>query len=199
MGRCDTKTIHRSYSIFFVIRTSLAIQVPLVDYAPQKSFEQLGLFAVFVEYQLLYVTENSNTIEKECMDKETILYVPCSRIWDNGSNSDIGSICTTTDWIFWSIQFSYTWFICETYQNGNSLVDSVAEHPPASGSAYFQYLHHVCSVAPVGFIITLYCWFYYYVIFQIVIWYYMTYFVIRKLMCILHIIIIVLNHQRTNN
>jgi dolichyl-diphosphooligosaccharide--protein glycosyltransferase len=40
-------------------------------------------------------------------------------------------------------------------KTGNPLVDSVAEHQPASSRAYFQYLHHVCSLAPIGFIMVM--------------------------------------------
>jgi dolichyl-diphosphooligosaccharide--protein glycosyltransferase len=36
-------------------------------------------------------------------------------------------------------------------KTGNPLVDSVAEHQAASPRAYFQYLHNLCLVAPVGF------------------------------------------------
>ncbi len=37
-------------------------------------------------------------------------------------------------------------------RTGNPLVDSVAEHQPASAAAYWQYLHNVCYLGPVGFI-----------------------------------------------
>ena len=40
-------------------------------------------------------------------------------------------------------------------KTGNPLVDSVAEHQPASSRAYFQYLHHVCSLAPIGFVMVM--------------------------------------------
>jgi len=40
-------------------------------------------------------------------------------------------------------------------KTGNPLVDSVAEHQPASSRAYFQYLHHVCSLAPLGFLMVM--------------------------------------------
>ena len=36
-------------------------------------------------------------------------------------------------------------------RTGNPLVDSVAEHQPASSQAYWQYLHVMCYIAPVGF------------------------------------------------
>ena len=36
-------------------------------------------------------------------------------------------------------------------RTGNPLVDSVAEHQPASPQAYWQYLHYMCYCAPVGY------------------------------------------------
>jgi dolichyl-diphosphooligosaccharide---protein glycosyltransferase len=42
-------------------------------------------------------------------------------------------------------------------RTGNPLVDSVAEHQPASAGAYFQYLHHLCYFYPFGLFLT---WFY---------------------------------------
>ena len=38
-------------------------------------------------------------------------------------------------------------------KTGNPLVDSVAEHQPASPGAYFQYLHDVCYIAPIGLLL----------------------------------------------
>jgi dolichyl-diphosphooligosaccharide--protein glycosyltransferase len=39
-------------------------------------------------------------------------------------------------------------------KTGNPLVDSLAEHQAASPQAYFQYLHDVCYIAPIGLIVT---------------------------------------------
>merc|ERR1719266_1009158 len=39
-------------------------------------------------------------------------------------------------------------------RTGNPLVDSVAEHQPASQQAYFQYLHYLFYAAPIGFLMT---------------------------------------------
>ena len=41
-------------------------------------------------------------------------------------------------------------------KTGNPLVDSVAEHQPARANAYYQYLQHFCTVAPIGFLLTLF-------------------------------------------
>ena len=41
-------------------------------------------------------------------------------------------------------------------KTGNPLVDSVAEHQAASNQAYWQYLHILCFLAPMGFFFTLF-------------------------------------------
>ena len=52
LGRFGTK-LHRAYSVFYVVGTTLAIQVPVVGWTPLKSLEQLGPAGVFVGFQLL--------------------------------------------------------------------------------------------------------------------------------------------------
>ncbi|GMH63215.1 hypothetical protein TrRE_jg10188, partial [Triparma retinervis] len=41
-------------------------------------------------------------------------------------------------------------------RTGNPLVDSVAEHQPASQQAYYQYLNVICNIAPIGFLMVLF-------------------------------------------
>ena len=45
-------------------------------------------------------------------------------------------------------------FVAHT-RTGNPLVDSVAEHQPASAQAYWQYLYYIVYIAPIGFVLTL--------------------------------------------
>jgi dolichyl-diphosphooligosaccharide--protein glycosyltransferase len=46
-GRFSNK-VYLSYTLFHIIGTSLAIQIPVVGWAPLKSLEQLGPCAVFL-------------------------------------------------------------------------------------------------------------------------------------------------------
>merc|ERR1719407_252725 len=41
-------------------------------------------------------------------------------------------------------------------KTGNPLVDSVAEHQPASADAYWAHLHMLCYFAPAGFVLSLF-------------------------------------------
>jgi dolichyl-diphosphooligosaccharide--protein glycosyltransferase len=56
MGRFS-KNVYLSYTLFYVVGTLLAIQIPVVGWSPLKSLEQLGACAVFFGYQLLYYCE----------------------------------------------------------------------------------------------------------------------------------------------
>ncbi|CAK9062452.1 Dolichyl-diphosphooligosaccharide--protein glycosyltransferase subunit STT3A (Oligosaccharyl transferase subunit STT3A) (STT3-A) [Durusdinium trenchii] len=42
------------------------------------------------------------------------------------------------------------------HRTGNPLVDSVAEHQATSPRAYWQFFHHMCTMAPLGFLISLF-------------------------------------------
>ena len=53
-GRFSSK-LHRAFSLFYVIGTLGAIQVPVVGWGPLKSLEQLGPLAIFVGMQVLEV------------------------------------------------------------------------------------------------------------------------------------------------
>lgn len=46
-------------------------------------------------------------------------------------------------------------FVTHT-RTGNPLVDSVAEHQPASPQAFFQFLHYTCTTAPMGLVVAVY-------------------------------------------
>ena len=56
LGRYSSK-LHRAYSLFFIIGTFGAVNVPVVGWNPFKSFEQIGALAVFLVYQVLEYCE----------------------------------------------------------------------------------------------------------------------------------------------
>jgi dolichyl-diphosphooligosaccharide--protein glycosyltransferase len=66
LGRFSTK-LYLAYSLFYVVGTALAIQVPVVGWAPLKSLEQLGPCAVFLGFQVLQFCEF--TIKKKQMSR----------------------------------------------------------------------------------------------------------------------------------
>lgn len=151
-GRFSTK-VYRAYSLFYLTGTFLAIQVPVVGWAPLKSLEQLGPGIVFCTYQLLMMAEVVKG--KKEMTRLEVLKL---RIKIFAAAAVVGALLVTAvapKGYFGPISSRVRGLFVQHTKTGNPLVDSVAEHQPASSRAYFQYLHHVCSVAPIGFIMVM--------------------------------------------
>ena len=55
IGRFSDK-VYIAYTMFYLVGTTLAVQISVVGWTPLKSLEQLGPCAVFVVYQLLALT-----------------------------------------------------------------------------------------------------------------------------------------------
>ena len=152
MGRFQTK-VYAAYSLFYLIGTTLAIQIPVVGWSPLKSLEQLGPCAVFLGYQFLLVCEIIRK-KQELSRRDAwkmrlqlgggIVLVAAMAIYLLAPSGYFGPLSARVRGLF--VQHTKT---------GNPLVDSVAEHQKASNQAYFQYLHHVCSLAPIGFFVTM--------------------------------------------
>jgi dolichyl-diphosphooligosaccharide--protein glycosyltransferase len=56
MGRVN-QGVYKAYTIFFIIGTIGAIQIPVVGWTPLRSLEQVGPLFVFFWYQLLQISE----------------------------------------------------------------------------------------------------------------------------------------------
>ena len=152
MGRFSDK-VWASYSLFYTVGTALAIQIPVVGWAPLKSLEQLGPCAVFIGFQILQLCElikrkrglsRMETWQLRVQISAASLVMGVAAIWILTPSGYFGPLSSRVRGLF--VQHTKT---------GNPLVDSVAEHQPASSQAYFQYLHHVCTVAPIGYIMVM--------------------------------------------
>ena len=152
MGRYSNK-LYISYSLFYVIGTALAIQVPVVGWAPLKSLEQLGPCAVFLGIQLLKVCEilkgGKELTRTEYMKLRFKVFVAAA------VGGSLVIMAVAPSGYFGPLSSRVRGLFVQHTKTGNPLVDSVAEHQPASSRAYFQYLHHVCSLAPLGFLMAM--------------------------------------------
>lgn len=150
LDRPNTK-LHRAFSLFFIIGTYGATRVPVVGMAPLKSFEQLPTFFVFLAIQLLQVCEvikNSKKMDKEAANK--------LRIKVFGAAAAAGFVVILAimpTGYFGPISSRVRGLFVKHTKTGNPLVDSVAEHQPASPQAYYQNLHFIYYLAPIGFFI----------------------------------------------
>jgi len=153
MGRFSTN-VYIAYSLFYAIGTFLAIHIPVVGWAPLKSLEQLAPCALFLGYQALQATEIFRKRKK----------LSRADTWKLRIMVGIAGLVAVMFYVSFVAPSGYFGplssrvrglFVRHT-KTGNPLVDSVAEHQPASNKAYFQYLHHICLLAPVGYLLTMF-------------------------------------------
>ena len=152
LGRFSDK-VYASYSLFYVIGTFLAIQVPVVGWTPLKSLEQLGPCAVFLGYQVLQLCEvirrrNNLSRQQAWKLRLQVFTVLATAV-------TVFAVFLAPSGYFGPLSSRVRGLFVQHTRTGNPLVDSVAEHQPASSRAYFQYLHHVCSLAPIGYVLVM--------------------------------------------
>lgn len=152
MGRFSTK-VYLSYSLFYVIGTTLAIQIPVVGWSPLKSLEQLGPCAVFLGYQGLQVCEIIRRRQNMTRVQAFKLRLKVAGV-GLGIVMVLGMVFLPKGY-FGPLSSRVRGLFVQHTKTGNPLVDSVAEHQAANNQAYFQYLHHVCLLAPIGYLMTL--------------------------------------------
>jgi len=155
LGRFSTK-IYLSYTIFYVIGTALAVQIPVVGWTPLKSLEQLSAFAVFLGYQVLQLCEVN--IRRKKMTRKDAWQFRVKFISITALVGIAAMIIFTPTGYFGPISSRVRGLFVKHTKTGNPLVDSVAEHQPAKANSYFQYLQHFCTLAPLGFVMVLF-WF----------------------------------------
>mmetsp|Transcript_82739 Transcript_82739/g.145922 ORF Transcript_82739/g.145922 Transcript_82739/m.145922 type:complete len:878 (-) Transcript_82739:914-3547(-) len=147
LGRHSTH-LHRAYSLFYVIGTAGALQIPVVGWNPLQSMEQLGPMAVFFGLQLIEVT--SVLLQRSRANfvvRWGLLYALLAVLIGAGYFATIWLLESGLIWEFSTRVKSL--FIKHT-KTGNPLVDSVAEHQHTPTSVYFSYLHHTYYIGPVG-------------------------------------------------
>jgi len=153
LGRFSTK-VYKSYSLFYVIGTTLAIQVPVVGWTPLKSLEQLGPAAVFLVFQVLQFCEMQK-MKRNFSRFQAIKF----RLQVGLFAMIIGGIVVyfiAPKGYFGPLSSRVRGLFVKHTKTGNPLVDSVAEHQPASSNAYYQYLQNMCLVAPLGFLLVVF-------------------------------------------
>lgn len=154
MGRHSTK-LWKSYSLFYIVGTLGALQVPVVGWAPLKSLEQLGAFAVFCGLQLMEYTADHRRKNVLMTNFEFLQYRIKIFSMVGAVAVAIIAVLLPTGY-FGPLSARIRGLFLKHTRTGNPLVDSVAEHQPASAEAYWQYLQNVMYAAPAGLVISLF-------------------------------------------
>ena len=145
-------SLHRAYSLFWIVGTLGAIQFPVVGLAPVKSLEQLGPAFVFLGMQVLSVAErlvkSGGATGVEAWRIRVNVYAgaavaACVAIAALAPTGYFGPLSVRVKGLF----KMHT-------RTGNPLVDSVAEHQPGTPDAYWRYLHYSYYVSPLGFVVS---------------------------------------------
>eukprot|EP00811_Abedinium_folium_P035480 NODE_826_length_2744_cov_12.836072.p1 GENE.NODE_826_length_2744_cov_12.836072~~NODE_826_length_2744_cov_12.836072.p1 ORF type:complete len:824 (-),score=270.32 NODE_826_length_2744_cov_12.836072:271-2373(-) len=131
--------VHKAYSLFFVIGTYLATQIPVVGMQPLRSLEQLGPLVAFLAFQVLAFADAQRR-KRQMSTRQFVVFriqvfalcfaavaVVVVMLWPTGYFGPFSSRIRGL-------------FVKHT-KTGNPLVDSVAEHQPASSREYSTYLN----------------------------------------------------------
>eukprot|EP00756_Hemistasia_phaeocysticola_P009362 Hpha_TRINITY_DN14869_c3_g5::TRINITY_DN14869_c3_g5_i1::g.169565::m.169565/K07151/STT3; dolichyl-diphosphooligosaccharide--protein glycosyltransferase len=150
--------LHRSFSLYFLIGTSLSMRIPVIDKTPIKSLEQLLALFVFILLQVLEACEwQRRAIEK---DKAiTPRELRNIRVRTFGVVAGAALLVIAALWptgYFGPLSSRVRGLLVPHTRTGNPLVDSVSEHQPASPQAYYQMLHFCCFFAPAGLVLSMF-------------------------------------------
>eukprot|EP00435_Cladocopium_sp_Y103_P031164 s2296_g7.t2 len=127
--------LYAAYSLFFVVGTVGAMQVPVVSWTPLRSMEQLGPLALFGVYKLL---------PRNLKQLPPLVAVGAVGVVLVGLLIPSG--------IFSPFSARVAALFVKHTKTGNPLVDSVAEHQPGSADAYWNYLGKLCLTSPMGLV-----------------------------------------------
>ena len=161
LGRFSNK-LYWAYTLWYIVGTVGAVQVPVVGWTPLKSLEQLAPLGVFGLMQLLQLCENSLFLRKVYkMDIDSMTPAQKLKVKTQvfGVAAGIATVIVAMLWptgYFGPLSSRVRGLFVTHTRTGNPLVDSVAEHQPASPQAFWQFLHCACHTAPIGFALVLF-------------------------------------------
>jgi dolichyl-diphosphooligosaccharide--protein glycosyltransferase len=156
-----TKKLYSAYTLWYIVGTLGAMQVPVVGLTPVRSLEQLPPLGVFLLLQLIFICEHPKFLALFKVNKETATTKQRMEVYAKVFTvaAVIASVVVGMLWptgYFGPLSSRIRGLFVQHTRTGNPLVDSVAEHQPASNAAFWQFLHYACFTAPVGFVIVVF-------------------------------------------
>ena len=146
-----TPALRRAYTLYYVVGTGLATQIPVVGMTPFRSMEQAAALCVLLG---LYALTFCDWVDRRLRNETR-----AQRIKTRAGLAAAGlAALLVLEQVGVLAPFSIrvrSLFIHHT-KTGNPLVDSVAEHQPASADAYWTYLIYLYPLFLVGFILVLF-------------------------------------------
>lgn len=143
LGRFNSG-VHKAYTLFYVIGTVGAIQIPVVGWQPLRSLEQMGPLGVFAGFQILEFCDirrralagtkrSFTTFEFVRFRVQAMICLACALV-------GVAVLLYPTGY-FGPLSSRIRALFVKHTKTGNPLVDSVAEHQAADPGIYASYLN----------------------------------------------------------
>jgi len=138
LGRFNSG-VYKAYTLFFVLGTAGAVQIPVVGWTPLRSLEQIGPLGVFLGYQVLAFCDAQRRKHK-MPTRDFVLFRIKAFVLLVAALAAIAAVLAPTGY-FGPLSSRIRGLFVKHTKTGNPLVDSVAEHQPASSGMYTSYLN----------------------------------------------------------
>jgi len=153
LGRFNTG-VHKAYTIFFVIGTLGAVQIPVVGLQPIRSLEQMVPVLVFLSYQVLAFCD---TVRRS----RNLSTAEFNKLRMNVFAGALGVLLVCIMLLypmgyFGPLSARIRGLFVKHTKTGNPLVDSVGEHKPAKEGIYSTHLNLPLDYAFGGVAVCLY-------------------------------------------
>lgn len=157
LGRFNSG-VHKAYSLFFIIGTAFAVQIPVVGMQPVRSLEQLGPLLVFLGYQVMEFCDmyrrRHSSGKQPIPTKDFVIFRIKTSVVFLLVLVGIACVLWPTGY-FGPLSARIRGLFVKHTKTGNPLVDSVAEHQPANPSMYSGYLNMPMDYAMFGGLVCL--------------------------------------------
>ena len=160
LGRSPPR-LHRQYTTFYILGTAGAVSVPVVGWTPLTHSEHLLPLAAVVAinisalWRALQSRGQAKAAAAGKQTHESVLsaHLTSLALASAAAAAVVALVVASADFGYVTVRVRAL-FLPHT-RTGNPLVDSVAEHRPASAGAYHQYLNLAVTAAPVGAVVLL--------------------------------------------
>jgi len=147
--------LYRAYSLWFIIGTFGATFVPVVNYVPLKSLEQMPSMAVFVGFQIMECCDIYRRRRAQDMSPWRYFFFRVAVFAGAAGFAAAVAYVLFQLGHFSPLSSRIRGIFLKHERTGNPLVDSVAEHQPTSPGAYQHYLGDARYMAMLG---VAFCW-----------------------------------------
>mmetsp|Transcript_73088 Transcript_73088/g.136594 ORF Transcript_73088/g.136594 Transcript_73088/m.136594 type:complete len:831 (-) Transcript_73088:81-2573(-) len=147
--------LYKAFTLYYIVGTYLAMRIPVIGWAPLRALEQMPSVLVFGTYQMMQLCDIYRERYGKKMNGWQFFRFRVQAFAAVAMLAFVVAYILMLRGVFMPLGARIRGLFLEAVKTGNPLVDSVAEHQPASKQAYDHYLSWARYVAAVGL---LFCW-----------------------------------------